>query len=181
MDFLLDHEGEAQLKAYFDRIGDVLGYQKRRASFALYAFGLFGDAERKSVEPIAARACADPAKTDALHQRLCHFMVDSDWSDRDVRLVAAHCALDALTKREPIENWIIDDSGWLKQGKHSVGVQRQYTRTAREVSITTGSRGRRPADRWDLTALRGHVSSSRGRLPCSGGSWWGSRDRATTR
>src|SRR6266545_792676 len=134
MDFLLDHDGEARLKAYFDRIGDVLGYQKRRASFALYAFGLFGDAERKSVEPIAARACADPAKTDALHQRLCHFMVDSDWSDRDVRLVAAHCALDALTKRQPIENWIIDDSGWLKQGKHSVGVQRQYTGSAGKIT-----------------------------------------------
>jgi SRSO17 transposase len=134
MDFLLDHDGEVRLKKYFDRIGDVLGYQKRRASFALYAFGLFGDAERKSVEPIAARACADPAKTDALHQRLCHFMVDSDWSDHEVRLVAARYALDALTEREPIENWIIDDSGWLKQGKHSVGVQRQYTGSAGKIT-----------------------------------------------
>lgn len=134
MDFLLDHDGEARLDAYFDRIGDVLGYQKRRASFAVYAFGLFGDAERKSVEPIAARACADPAKVDALHQRLCHFMVDSDWSDHDVRLVAAQYALAALTKREPVQNWIIDDTGWLKQGKHSVGVQRQYTGSAGKIT-----------------------------------------------
>src|SRR6516162_3927552 len=102
MDFLLDHDGEARLKSYFDRIGDVLGYKKRRASFALYAFGLFGDAERKSIEPIAARACADPDKTDALHQRLLHFMVDSDWSDHEVRLGAAQYAISALTKREPI-------------------------------------------------------------------------------
>src|SRR5262249_55453952 len=101
MDFLLDHDGEARLKAYFERIGDVLGYEKRRASFALYAFGLFGDAERKSVEPIAARACADPTKTDALHQRLCHFMVDSEWDDHAVRLVAAEYAVAALTRREP--------------------------------------------------------------------------------
>jgi SRSO17 transposase len=68
MDFLLDHDGESRLKKYFDRIGDVLGYEKRRASFALYAFGLFGDSQRKSVEPIAARCCVDPEKTDALHQ-----------------------------------------------------------------------------------------------------------------
>jgi SRSO17 transposase len=134
MDFLLDHDGEERLKSYFDRIGDVLGYKKRRASFALYAFGLFGDAERKSVEPIAARACADPEKTDALHQRLCHFMVDSDWSDHRVRLVAAGYAIEAMTKREPIQNWIVDDSGWLKQGKHSVGVQRQYTGSAGKIT-----------------------------------------------
>ena len=134
MDFLLDHGGEIRLKAYFDRIGDLLGYQKRRASFALYAFGLFGDAERKSVEPIAARACADPEKTDALHQRLCHFMVDSEWDDHQVRLVAAQFAIAALASREPVQNWIVDDSGWLKQGKHSVGVQRQYTGSAGKIT-----------------------------------------------
>jgi len=134
MDFLLDHDGESRLKKYFDLIGDVLGYEKRRASFALYAFGLFGDSQRKSVEPIAARCCADPKKTDALHQRLCHFMVDSEWDDHQARLVAADYALGALTKREPVENWIIDDTGWLKQGKHSVGVQRQYTGSAGKIT-----------------------------------------------
>ena len=96
MDFVLDRDGEARLKAYFDGVGDLLGYQKRRASFALYAHGLFGDSERKSVEPIAARACADPDKVDALHQRLCHFMVDSEWSDHVVRRFAVRYALDAL-------------------------------------------------------------------------------------
>src|SRR5258706_8983777 len=30
------------------------------ASFAMYAMGLFGDGDRKSVEPIAARACGAP-------------------------------------------------------------------------------------------------------------------------
>jgi SRSO17 transposase len=94
---------------------------------------LFGDAERKSVEPIAARACADPKKTDAVHQRLLYFMVDSDWSDHDVRLRAARYTLATLTKREPVVNWIVDDSGWLKQGKHSVAVRRQYTGSAGKI------------------------------------------------
>jgi SRSO17 transposase len=33
-------------------VGDLLGNDQRRASFATYAFGLFSDGERKSVEPM---------------------------------------------------------------------------------------------------------------------------------
>jgi len=65
---------EQRLESHLDRLGKVLGRDERRASFATYALGILGDGERKSVEPIAARACADPARSDALHQRLLHFM-----------------------------------------------------------------------------------------------------------
>jgi SRSO17 transposase len=134
MDFILDRDGEERLSSYFDRIGDVLGNKKRRASFALYAMGLLADGERKSVEPIAARACADPETTDALHQRLCHFVTDSEWDDHEVRRIAADHAISALTEHGPVEVSIIDDTGWLKQGKHSVGVQRQYTGSAGKIT-----------------------------------------------
>lgn len=126
--------GEQRLEAYFDRIGQILGREERRASFATYALGILGEGERKSVEPIAARACADPARADAAHQRLLHFMVDSRWSDRDVRREAARYALEAMTAREPVEAWIVDDTGFLKQGTHSVGVQRQYTGSAGKIA-----------------------------------------------
>lgn len=115
---------------YFDMIGELLGNKSRQESFAMYAMGLLGDGERKSVEPIAARACADPDRMDALHQRLLHFTANADWSDADVRREAARYALSALTAREPVVAWILDDTGFLKQGKHSVGVQRQYTGSA---------------------------------------------------
>jgi SRSO17 transposase len=123
-----------RLEEYFQRIGEVLGEESRRSSFAVYAMGLLGDSERKSVEPIAARACPDPTKTDAMHQRLLHFAVDSKWSDQEVRHVAAQYALSAMTGREPIEAWIVDDTGFLKQGQHSVGVQRQYTGSAGKIT-----------------------------------------------
>ena len=127
---LMNGAAEQRLAAYFDRIGEVLGRPERRASFATYALGVLGDAERKSLEPIAARSCADPDRMDAEHQRLHHFATDSPWDDHAVRCEAARYALKAMTSREPVDSWIIDDTGFLKQGTHSVGVQRQYSGTA---------------------------------------------------
>jgi uncharacterized protein YqjF (DUF2071 family) len=39
---------------------------------------------------------------------------DSRWSDREVRRVATKHAIGALTKREPIEAWILDAIGFFK-------------------------------------------------------------------
>ncbi len=130
----MDAAAEQRLATYFDHIGGILNGRGRRDSFAVYALGIFGDGERKSIEPIAARACADPQRMDAAHQRLLHFAVDSPWSDHHVRRAAARYALAAMTATEPIEAWIIDDTGFLKQGTHSVGVQRQYTGSAGKVT-----------------------------------------------
>lgn len=129
----LDSEAQERLEHYFAGIGRVLGNKSRRGSFAMYAMGLMGDGERKSVEPIAARACPDPARVDAVHQRLLHF-TNAEWSDGDVRREAARYGLAAMTEREPVVAWILDDTGFLKQGKHSVGVQRQYTGSAGKVT-----------------------------------------------
>lgn len=131
---LMNAPAEQRLRDYFDEVGGVLGRKDRRESFAVYAMGVLGDGERKSIEPIACRACADEKKADAAHQRLLHFGLDSPWSDRAVRRIAARRALDAMTTREPVDTWIIDDTGFLKQGNHSVGVQRQYTGSAGKVT-----------------------------------------------
>ena len=130
MDYVMDAAAEQRLHAYFAGVGDVLGHPLRRESFAIYALGLLGEAERKSVEPIAARACPDPARVDAVHQSLLHFVSNSHWDDHAVRLYAARYGIEAMTEQAPITSWILDDTGFLKQGKHSVGVQRQYTGSA---------------------------------------------------
>jgi SRSO17 transposase len=125
---------EKRLDGYFQQLGEILGNKEQRASFATYALGILSDAERKSVEPLAARACADPARADAEHQRLLHFVGSAKWSDEGVRAEASRFALSAMTEKEKVEAWIIDDTGFLKQGKHSVGVQRQYTGSAGKVT-----------------------------------------------
>jgi SRSO17 transposase len=134
MEFALESDGQQRLEDYLERIGKVLGDDHRRASFATYAIGLLGDGERKSMEPIAARACPDPARVDAEHQRLAHFVGNSNWRDVDVRREAAAYALAVLTQRGPVMAWIFDDTGFLKQGSHSVGVQRQYTGSAGKIT-----------------------------------------------
>lgn len=133
-DFELRADGQQRLEEYFESIGDVLGLEERRASYAVYAMGLFGEGARKSMEPIAARADPNVRRVNAQHQRIQHFITDSDWSDRDVRRTAAKYGIQALLDREPITHWIIDDTGFLKQGSHSVGVKRQYTGSAGKVA-----------------------------------------------
>lgn len=143
----MDAAAAARLDGLLEKIGVVLNNVRRRASFALYALGLFGAGERKSVEPIAARAMASPTSTHACQQRLGHFLNDAKWDDRAVRRVAVEHAISAMTARMPIDTWIFDDTGFLKQGKHSVGVQRQYTGSAGKtancqvgVSLSVASR-----------------------------------------
>lgn len=134
MCYRLDPPAQVRLNEYFNAIRDCLSNPSQRASFAQYALGLLGESTRKSIEPMAAQLCPDPTKLDALHQRLQHFLVDSPWSDRLVRTEAVRYVLAALIQQRPIKAWIIDDTGFLKQGIHSVGVQRQYTGSAGKVA-----------------------------------------------
>jgi SRSO17 transposase len=115
-------------------IGQHLRRSEQRESFATYAFGILGDGERKSVEPIAARAFSDPEDVQRCHDRLLYFVGKSPWSDREVRRAAARYAVEAMQEQDPVTVWIIDDTGFLKQGKHSVGVQRQYTGSAGKIT-----------------------------------------------
>jgi len=118
------------LSVYLDGLGAQFRDKRQRASFAMYALGLLTDGERKSMEPIAARACGSPDQVHAAHERLIHFLAASRWSDAAVRNQAARYAIDAMQAHGPIRTWVIDDTGFLKQGKHSPGVQRQYTGSA---------------------------------------------------
>lgn len=134
MGYQLDAAGTSRLGKYFAEIGEVLGGKPKRASFAIYAYGILGDGERKSAEPIAARACGDPLLARAYHEKLLHFIGDAKWDDHGVRRVAGDHAIEAMAKQEPVDVWIVDDTGMLKQGTHSVGVQRQYTGSAGKIA-----------------------------------------------
>jgi SRSO17 transposase len=80
--------------------------------------------ERKSVEPMAAVTA--PERTAAQHQSLLYFVGNAAWSDERVLAKVREMVLPEVKRHGPIEAWIIDDTGFPKQGRHSVGVARQY-------------------------------------------------------
>jgi SRSO17 transposase len=134
MTYELDARGIGRLEVYFEEIGVLLGEKRRRASFALYAMGILGEHERKSVEPLAAAAVDDPDAAQRAHDHLLHFIGQSEWEDGPVREFVARHAVHAMESRERISAWVIDDTGFLKQGRESPGVQRQYTGSAGKVA-----------------------------------------------
>jgi SRSO17 transposase len=80
--------------------------------------------QRKSVEPMAAITA--PGRTAAQHQSLLHFVGQGAWSDAAVLAKVREMVLPAIERHGPIEAWIIDDTSFPKQGRHSVGVAHQY-------------------------------------------------------
>jgi SRSO17 transposase len=117
-------QSEARFLEYVAGLGSVLGHAERARPLRDYCTGLMLPGERKSVEPMAART--SPARTSAQHQSLLHFVANAGWSDEDVLAKVREMVLPAIEKNGPIEAWIIDDTSFPKQGKHSVGVHHQY-------------------------------------------------------
>lgn len=96
----LDDAATERLDRYFQLIAARhLKDRRKRESFSIYAYGLLGESDRKSVEPLAAQACGDPAGTKRLHDKLLHFVGGSKWDDRAVRQEAAHYVVEALSRR----------------------------------------------------------------------------------
>jgi SRSO17 transposase len=102
----------------------VLGHADRAKPLRDYCLGLMMPCERKSVEPMAAITA--PERTAAQHQSLLHFVGEGKWSDAKVLAKVGELVLPEIERHGPIEAWIIDDTGFPKKGRHSVGVARQY-------------------------------------------------------
>jgi SRSO17 transposase len=115
---------ESRFALYVERLSSALGHADRKAPLKAYCTGLILPGERKSVEPMAARL--EPARVQAAHQSLHHFVAKAEWSDEGVLAVVRAEVLPAITRRGAIRAWIVDDTGLPKKGKHSVGVARQY-------------------------------------------------------
>lgn len=89
-----------------------------------YTKGLLLPMERKSVEPMAARLA--PGNVRQMHRSLHHIVAEAAWSDGALLGEVLHHVLLAMTRKHPIDAWIVDDTGFPKKGAHSVGVVRQY-------------------------------------------------------
>jgi SRSO17 transposase len=115
---------EARFAVYVEELASVIGHADRVAPLQAYCTGLLLPCERKSVEPMAAMTA--PARVSAQHQSLLHFVSSGGWSDERILSKVRELVMPQMQRHGPIEAWIIDDTGFPKQGAHSVGVARQY-------------------------------------------------------
>ncbi|MGH8830866.1 MAG: IS701 family transposase, partial [Polaromonas sp.] len=108
---------------YMAHLNEGLGHADRHAGLRGYCTGLMSPLQRKSVEPMAAHI--DPMKVRSRHQSLHHFVADAHWSDEQMLLRVCQWVVPKMDFAGG-GWWIIDDTGFPKQGRHSVGVARQY-------------------------------------------------------
>jgi SRSO17 transposase len=100
---------------FADQFAACFSRQPQRAVASQYLDAVFNDSERKSMQAMHGRL-SDPVS----YQALQHFITDSPWEAEPLwtRLRAL------VPRRRGI--LALDDTSFPKQGKHSVGVQRQY-------------------------------------------------------
>lgn len=122
---------EAQIKKSRQRLEQFLidllepvGRSERRHWGAVYVRGLLLNGERKSIEPMAERL--PEGNVQAMQQ----FVGQSPW---DWNLVWERLAQRMTKELEPDSAWVIDDTGFPKQGGHSVAVERQYSGTLGKI------------------------------------------------
>jgi SRSO17 transposase len=99
-----------------------LARSDQRATGELYLRGLMLDGKRKSMQPMAARLGVD-------HQRLQQFLTSSTWDHVEVRKRVARWADEFICP----DAYVIDDSGFPKDGADSPGVARMYSGTLGKV------------------------------------------------
>ena len=115
---------QKRFAAYLDRLAHAAGHLDRVVPLKSYCTGLLLPGERKSVEPMAARLCPDNVRQ--THQSLHHVVAHAPWSDEDMLGAVRQYALPAMQKQGAMVAWVVDDTGLVKKGRHSVGVTRQY-------------------------------------------------------
>jgi len=120
----LADDGGSRFAAYVEGLASVIGHKDREGPLRDYCTGLMMPCERKSVEPLAAVTA--PARVAAQHQSLLHFIGSGGWSDERVLAKVREIVLPEIERHGAISAWIIDDTSFPKQGRHSVGVARQY-------------------------------------------------------
>lgn len=151
----------SELETWLSPFAAALRNKTRRRMCPAYISGLIGPGDRKSVQPMAARA--DGVSYDRLH----HFVSSGVWDEAPLE-----AALLAEADRQVggDDAWlIIDDTALPKKGRHSVGVAPQYasalgknancqtlvsvTLASREVPVMVGLRLFLP-ESWTSDAVR---------------------------
>lgn len=120
---------DRELEQFLEYMTDGMGRPERRRALGWYLMGLLLEGERKSILSMAGRLVDDEGEIEAMRQRLQQCVVISTWADTEIRRRVAR----KLEESWQPEVFIVDDTGFAKKGRHSVGVARQYSGTLGRV------------------------------------------------
>jgi len=115
----------AELAAFLEPFGELLYRKENRHALERYATGLLPDVGRKTA---AGMGRALPGTND---QRLLEFLTITDWEAAEMDQLR----IGQMLRQGSVGNGVlvVDDTGFAKKGRHSVGVARQYSGTLGRV------------------------------------------------
>jgi len=124
-----DVDGPAAVKERLEAFGaevlaEAMKLSVRAVNGGLYLCGLIEQGPRKSLEPMVERLGSE-----ADYQSLQQFIADSPW---DPGLVV-RAVSERVAPEIDVEAWVLDDTGFVKDGKRSPGVKRQYSGTLGKI------------------------------------------------
>jgi SRSO17 transposase len=105
-------------------LADAMNRPVQRANGGRYLRGLLAEGKRKSLEPLVARLGEE-----ADYQSMQQFLADSPWDPSEVVRAVA----ERVCRQIAVVAWVLDDTGFPKQGRRSPGVTRQYSGTLGKV------------------------------------------------
>ena len=114
-----------RLAGFVGEVAEQLPLRRQRENALLYVRGLVEQGGRKSLQPTLFRLEESPARYESMQQ----FLADSPW---DPELLVRACA-ERVAPEIGVVAWVVDDTGIVKDGKHSPGVKRQYSGTLGKI------------------------------------------------
>ncbi len=142
-------EVRERLAGFVEQVAGRLPLRRQRENALLYVRGLVEQGGRKSLQPTLFRL----EETQARYESMQQFLADSPWQPE---LLIRACA-ERVAPQIGVTAWVLDDTGIVKDGRHSPGVKRQYSGTLGKIGncqITVsvhavGARGTLPLG-WSL-------------------------------
>lgn len=109
------------LAAFLEPFGRLVRRSESRQSLERYTTGLLSDLGRKTASDMGRAVAATSS------QRLQEFLTRTAWDPKEMDRLRVGYMLEHASVGEGVV--ILDDTGFAKKGRHSVGVARQYSGT----------------------------------------------------
>ena len=118
-------EVRERLSCFVEEVTAPFQLRRQRENALLYVRGLVEHGEQGELQPTVFRLEETAARYESMQQ----FLADSPWEEGSL---VRGCA-ERVGPEIDVVAWVVDDTGFVKDGKHSPGVKRQYSGTLGKI------------------------------------------------